>query len=116
MSLGGEEANSSKVLPTNNSASHVASVSYLVPHLPSMKSTTAAKARESYNNGKIKDRDVFRLKYPPEHVPLVGYGAFVRDQMFTRQREFRNPEHKKELETSVLEELEKFLKTIQDPE
>ena len=75
---------------------------------------TASGARREYNNGNIKDRQIFKLKYPGDKN-LVGYCAFVRGEMFTRQRELpekHSEEERVAVEQIVREDLEKFLTTI----
>jgi len=78
---------------------------------------TAAEAREEYNNGGIKDRVIVSLSYPNDHVPMIGFGAFLRGEFFVRQAELPSDDAVAEaLGQKQFDDLAAFLKTLQDPE
>lgn len=78
---------------------------------------TAAEAREAYNNGAIQDRVIVALSYPNDHVPMIGFGAFVRGEFFVRQAELPSDDAAAEaLGQKQYDDLVAFLKTVQDPE
>ena len=80
-------------------------------------SGTAAELREAYNNGTIQDRQILALEYPSPHAPMLGFAAFVRGQLFVRQAELRSGDDERRgiISQQQREDLENFLKTVQDP-
>lgn len=82
-----------------------------------MKTYSAADARAANNNGKIKDREIIALEYPDDHVPMIGFGAFVRGEFFVRQAELPSDDAAAEdLGHKQYDALVALLKTVKDPE
>lgn len=82
---------------------------------PKVKTYSAAEARAANDNGTIQDRVIVALSYPSDHVPMVGFGAFVRGQFFVRQTEIPSSDEAAEkIGQKQYDDLVAFLKTVKD--